>query len=77
MLKNVKLQFLLVAGVSALIGYAAAHGKLNPFAKADARPADQPKPAASSAPAAGAAAPTACPRRMIAPGRTITKDARR
>jgi len=52
MLKNVKLQFLLVAGVSALIGFAAAYGKLNPFQKADAGPADQPKPAASSAPAA-------------------------
>ena len=52
MLKNVKLQFLLVAGLSALLGYAAASGKLNPFQKADAGTADQPKTAASSAPAA-------------------------
>ena len=52
LLKSVKLQFLLVAGVSALLGWAAASGKLNPFQKADARPADQPKPAASSSPAA-------------------------
>src|ERR1700722_18822304 len=52
MLKNVKLQFMLVAGVSALIGYASAYGHLNPFAKADARPADQPKEAASAAPVA-------------------------
>ena len=52
MLNSVKLQFLLVAGVSALIGYAASYGRLNPFQKADAGPAEQPKPAASSAPAA-------------------------
>ena len=52
MWKNVKLQFLLVAGLSALLGYVAAYGKLNPFQKADAGPANQPKPAASSAPAA-------------------------
>src|SRR5450755_3067581 len=48
MWKNVKLQFLLVAGVSALIGYAAAYGKLNPFQKADAGPPDQPKAAAAA-----------------------------
>jgi uncharacterized protein (TIGR02246 family) len=41
MWKNVKLQFLLVAGVSALIGYAATYGKLNPFQKADAAPAKE------------------------------------
>ena len=51
-LKNVKLQFLAVLGLGALLGYAAAYGKLNPFQKADAGPADQPKTAASSAPAA-------------------------
>jgi arylsulfatase A-like enzyme len=41
MLKNVKLQLLLVAGVSALLGYAAASGKLNPFAKADSGSVEQ------------------------------------
>jgi uncharacterized protein (TIGR02246 family) len=41
MLKNAKFQFLLVAGVSALIGYAATYGKLNPFQKADAEPAPE------------------------------------
>src|ERR1700681_247517 len=34
--KDIRLQLLLVAGVSALVGYAAAYGKLNPFAKAEA-----------------------------------------
>jgi hypothetical protein len=48
-LKNVKLQFLLVAGVSALLGYAAAYGKLNSFQKADAGSPDQAK-AAPAAP---------------------------
>jgi hypothetical protein len=43
LLKNVKLQFLAVLGLGALLGYAAAHGKVNPFAKADVGPADQPK----------------------------------
>src|ERR1700722_15897384 len=38
LLKNVKLQFLLVAGVCALLGYAAVYGKLNPFQKAVAAP---------------------------------------
>jgi arylsulfatase A-like enzyme len=52
MFKSVKLQFLLVAGVSALVGYAAAQGKLNLFAKADPGQPDQPKAAASAAPAA-------------------------
>ncbi len=52
MLKNVKLQFLLVAGMSALLGFAAATGRLNPFAKADAGQTEQPKAAASAAPAA-------------------------
>ena len=47
MWKNVKLQFLLVAGLSALLGYAAAYGKLNPFQKADAGPAEQPNAAAA------------------------------
>jgi uncharacterized protein (TIGR02246 family) len=42
--KNVKLQFLLVVGVGALIGYAAACGKLNPFQKADAAPAKSGAP---------------------------------
>jgi hypothetical protein len=51
-LKNVKLQFLLVAGVSALLGYAAAYGKLNPFQQADAGPTEQPKAATVAAPAA-------------------------
>ena len=45
-------QFLAVLGLGALLGYAAAYGKLNPFQKADAGTADQPKTAASSAPAA-------------------------
>ena len=35
MLKNVKLQFLLVAGVSALLGYAAAYRQAEPVPKAD------------------------------------------
>jgi hypothetical protein len=48
-LKNVKLQFLLVAGVSALLGYAATYGKLNSFQKADAGSPDQAK-AAPAAP---------------------------
>jgi hypothetical protein len=52
LLKNIRLQFLAVLGLGALLGYAAAYGHLNPFAKADAEPADQPKVAASSAPAA-------------------------
>ena len=52
LLKNTKLQFLAVLGLGALLGYAAAFGKLNPFQKADAGPADQPKPAASAAPVA-------------------------
>ncbi len=43
MSKNVKLQFLLVAGVSALLGFAAAYGNLNPFQKADAGQTEQPK----------------------------------
>ena len=51
-LKNVKVQFLAVLGLGALLGYAAAYGHLNPFAKADAGATDQPKAAASSAPAA-------------------------
>ena len=50
LLKNAKLQFLAVLGLGALLGYAAAYGKLNPFQKADAGPADQPKPAASCGP---------------------------
>ncbi len=52
MWKNAKLHFLLVAGLSALLGYAAAYGKLNPFAKADAIAVEQPKAAASAEPAA-------------------------
>ncbi len=52
LLKNTKLQFLAVLGLGALLGYAAAFGKLNPFQKADAGPTEQPKPAASAAPAA-------------------------
>ena len=54
MWKNVRLQFLLVAGVSALLGFAAASGKLNPFQKADAGQPEQPKAAAPTG-----AAPTA------------------
>ena len=56
MWKNARLQLLLVAGVSALLGYAAASGKLNPFAKADSGQPEQPK----------AAAPAARPRRAAA-----------
>jgi uncharacterized protein (TIGR02246 family) len=41
MWKNVKLQFLLVAGVSAVIAYAAAYGKPHPFQKANAAPAKE------------------------------------
>jgi arylsulfatase len=52
LLKNGKLQVLLIAGLSTLLGYAAAYGKLNPFQKADAGPAEQPKAAASAAPTA-------------------------
>ena len=37
LLRNVRLQLLLVAGVSALLGYSAAYGKLNPFAQANAQ----------------------------------------
>ncbi len=48
MWKNVKVQFLFVAGVSALIGYAAAYGKLNPFQKADAGSPEQLKAAATA-----------------------------
>ena len=51
---NVKLQFLLVAGVSALLGYAAAHGRLNPFAKANAGPTEPARAAAPEGPAAAA-----------------------
>ena len=53
-LKNVRLQFLLVAGVSALLGFAAASGELNPFQKADAGRPEQPKAAdpAGAAPTA-------------------------
>ena len=54
MLKNAKLQFLLVLGLGALLGFAAASGKLNPFAKADAGQPEQPKAAAPTG-----AAPTA------------------
>src|SRR5438270_7775177 len=57
MWKNVKFQLLLVAGVSALLGYAAAAGKLNPFAKADAGQTEQPK---AAAPAAAEAAKPGC-----------------
>ncbi len=57
MLKNVKLQLLLVAGVSALLGYAAATGKLNPFQKVDAGQQEQPKTASQ---AAGAVKPGCC-----------------
>ena len=52
MLKNVKLQLLFVAAASALLGYAAACGKLNPFAKADAGQTEQQRAAAPEAPAA-------------------------
>ena len=58
MWKNVQLQFLLVAGVSALLGYAAATGRLNPFAKADAGQTEQPKAAAPQT--AEAAKPGCC-----------------
>jgi hypothetical protein len=51
-LKNVKVQFLLVLGLGALLGYAAAYGRLNPFAKADAGTAEQPKAGAPLDPAA-------------------------
>ena len=44
--EDIKLQFLLVAGLNALLGYAAAYGKLNPFQKADAGPAGPAKAAA-------------------------------
>ncbi len=57
-LKNVKLQYLLVLGLGALLGYAASTGKLNPFAKADTEQPEQPK-AAAAAPAE-AAKPGCC-----------------
>ncbi len=49
MLRNAKLQLLLVAGVSALLGYAAATGKLNPLQKASGEQTEQPKTAAPAA----------------------------
>ncbi|HVS37136.1 MAG TPA: arylsulfatase [Gemmataceae bacterium] len=52
MWNNAKLQFLAVLGLGALFGYAAATGKLNPFAKADPGQPEQPKATAPAAPAA-------------------------
>jgi arylsulfatase len=49
MWRNVRLQFLLVAGVSALLGYGAASGKLNLFAKAEGE--QQGHPSKADAPA--------------------------
>ena len=43
MFRNFKLQFLLVAGLAGLLGYAAANPKLNPFAKEDGARAEQPR----------------------------------
>ncbi len=57
-LKNVKLQFLLVLGLGALLGFAAASGKLNPFANADGGQPEQPTAAAPTA--AAPAAPGCC-----------------
>ena len=54
LLKNIRLQLLLVAGVSALLGYAAAQGRLNPFTTANAGATEQPRAAAPADPAPAA-----------------------
>ncbi len=61
MLRNPKIQMLVVLVAGAVIGYAAASGKLNPFQRAEAAPPPESSTAEKTTPAPAGGGPACCP----------------